>query len=113
MVSINAQGSIVKTAKALDRELQRDGYTEGFPPGLSPIERAIDAAAARKARCPACRSRGLSARPFHKPGSYRVRTGPHLDSSQTVKIATLQVRTGPHLSPGSTADPSAVDGRFN
>jgi hypothetical protein len=72
MANPTTHESTVKTAKAIVRELERDEYREGFPPGLSPIARRIDAAAARKARCPACRSRGLTARPFHKPGSYRV-----------------------------------------
>jgi hypothetical protein len=62
------------TAGALEARLLADGFRPGAPPTLPPEALAVDRQTLRRARCEACRARGLACRPYHHPatGRYRV-----------------------------------------
>lgn len=83
MTSITQLRPGVKPAAETIRQLEAHGYRPGFPVHLTLAAQRIDRQFCRFARCPACRRRGLEARPFHRLGSYRLMAEcPHYHSAE-------------------------------
>ncbi len=68
---------LIATGDALEQQALRDDFAIGFPPHLPSQAREIDVKTCRRLRCPACHSRGMECKPFHRikpllPCDYRV-----------------------------------------
>ena len=72
MASTTSRGAPGRSAEALVRDLERQGWHPGVPRHLNDWARLVDERVCRQAVCGQCRRRGLKYRPFYLGCRYRV-----------------------------------------